>query len=57
MRSKVSLDSSREIAQGCAVNFVNYLYLVPLIATETTKQTTLRKERAVRTKAVDDSTM
>ena len=31
MRSKASLDSSREVAQGCGVSFVNYLYLVSLI--------------------------
>ena len=31
MRSKTSLGSSREVAQGCGVSFVNYLYLVPLI--------------------------
>ena len=31
MRSKASLDSSREVAQGCGVSFVNYFYLVPLI--------------------------
>ena len=31
MRSKVSLGSSREIAQGCGVSFVNCLYLIPLI--------------------------
>ena len=31
MRSKASLGSSREVAQGCGVSFVNYLYLVPLI--------------------------
>jgi hypothetical protein len=29
--SKVSLGSSREVVQGCGVNFVNCLYLVPLI--------------------------
>jgi len=31
MWSKASLDSSREVAQGCGVSFVNCLYLVPLI--------------------------
>ena len=31
MRSKASLGSSREVAQGCGVSFVNCLYLVPLI--------------------------
>ena len=31
MGSKASLGSSREIAQGCGVSFVNCLYLVPLI--------------------------
>ena len=31
MRSKASLGSSREVARGCGVSFVNYLYLVPLI--------------------------
>ena len=31
MRLKTSLDSSREVEQGCGVSFVNYLYLVPLI--------------------------
>ena len=29
--SKASLGSSREVAQGCGVSFVNCLYLVPLI--------------------------
>ena len=31
VRSKASLGSSREIVQGCGVNFANCLYLVPLI--------------------------
>ena len=31
MRSKASLDSSREVAQGCRVSFVNWLYLIPII--------------------------
>ena len=31
VQSNDSLGSSREIAQGCRVSFVNYLYLVPLI--------------------------
>ena len=31
MRSKTLLGSSREVAQGCGVSFVNCLYLVPLI--------------------------
>ena len=31
MRSKASLGSSREVAQGCGVSFINCLYLVPLI--------------------------
>ena len=34
MRSKISLDSSREVAQGCGVSFVNYLHLVPLIISQ-----------------------
>ena len=34
MRSKTSLDSSREVAQGCGVSFVNCLYLVPLIISQ-----------------------
>ena len=46
MRSKTSLGSSREVAQGYGVSFVNYLYLVPLIigqifcATSTTSNQT-----------------
>jgi hypothetical protein len=31
VQSKVSLGSSREVAHGCGVSFINYLYLVPLI--------------------------
>ena len=31
MRSKTSLGSSREIAQGCGVSFTNCLHLIPLI--------------------------
>ena len=31
MRSRASLDSSREVAQGCEVSFINYFYLVSLI--------------------------
>src|SRR6185503_11736799 len=31
VRSKTSLGSSREVAQGCGVSFINCLYLVPLI--------------------------
>ena len=31
MRSKASLGSSREVAQGRGISFVNCLYLVPLI--------------------------
>ena len=31
VRSKTSLDSSREVEYGCGISFVNYLYLVPLI--------------------------
>ena len=31
MRSKTSLDSSHEVAHGYGVNFINCLYLIPLI--------------------------
>ena len=31
MRSKASLDSSREVVQGCEVSFVNCFYLISLI--------------------------
>ena len=31
VRPKISLDSSREVAQGCEVSFVKYLYLIPII--------------------------
>ena len=34
MRSKSSLGSSREAAQGCGVSFVNCFYLVPLIISQ-----------------------
>jgi len=34
VRSKVSLDSSREIAQGCRVSFINYFYLILLIISQ-----------------------
>ena len=34
MLPKTSLGSSREVAQGCGVNFINWLYLIPLITSQ-----------------------
>ena len=34
VRWKVSLDSSRKVAQGCEVSFINFLYLIPLIISQ-----------------------
>ena len=34
VRWKVSLDSSRKVAQGCEVSFVNCIYLIPLIMSQ-----------------------
>ena len=34
VRSKTSLGSSREVEHGCGISFVNYLYLVPLIISQ-----------------------
>ena len=39
VRSKISLDSSREVAQGCEVSFVNYFYLIFLIVGQSLCQT------------------
>ena len=38
MRSKISLDSSRELAQNFEDGFVNCLYLVLLIISQSSKQ-------------------